>query len=274
MLNGKTKVYAIFGNPVKHSFSPLMQNIAFSHHQLDAVYVPFEVLDLKDAVGAVRSLQIQGLSITIPFKIQILPLLDEIDLLADKIGAVNTVLNTKGYLKGFNTDGLGACNALLSQTSLTGKKIAIIGFGGAARAIAFSLAEYKPAQIMIWGLDDPGAHAYCADLLKTGIPTSFTPIHNALDYDILINCSPVGMDETAKQSPIPDEFILSRKIVFDIVYNPKMTTLLQKAKAKQCQLLFGYEMLLNQGVEQFKIWTGLEAPIKKMKKALIKASKL
>lgn len=277
-ITGKTKVYGIFGNPVGHSFSPAIQNAGFKEKKLDCVYVAFLVKDLKQAVDGIRTMGIQGLSITIPFKIEIISLLDEIHPLAKKIGAVNTVLNQNGKLIGYNTDGIGAKKALLEkEKSLAGKKITLIGCGGAARAVGFTLAEEKPSkmEILVREADREAGEKLAHEIQsESGIKTGCLLIESSpADYDILINSTPVGMSPQMKQSPVSKEWVLPGKTVFDIIYNPKETLLIQYAREKKCPVVYGYKMLLNQGLEQFRIWTGQEPSAKTMEKILLRCIK-
>lgn len=268
-ITGKTKVYGIFGNPVEHSFSPVIQNAAFQALNLDCVYAPFQVSSLPDAVKGMKAMNIQGLSITIPFKVEILSLLDEIDPLAKKIGAVNTVVNEKGVLKGYNTDGAGALEALKEITPVQDKTILILGYGGAARPIAFALSEEKPKVLYITGRKESEAGALAKEIHdKTGISAESRPWQKALDYDILINATPAGMWPHAEETPWPESLLISKTVVFDIVYRPKETLLLSQAKKKGCVLVYGDRMLIYQGAEQFRLWTGEPAPLPVMSRAL------
>lgn len=271
-IKGDTKVYGIFGKPVEHSFSPLIQNKAFEQAELNSVYVAFEPKSLKEAVKSVKNLNLQGLSVTIPFKIDVMNYLDEIDPLAENIGAVNTILNKDGRLIGFNTDGYGALRALEETESLDGKKVVMIGFGGAARAIAFTLLNTQAKEIVIWGFEEPAALSLVKELnAQQKVPVSFVKIdqETVLDYDILINTSPIGMWPKEDAMPLSEKQILKGKTVFDIVYRPKKTKLLQKAEEKGSKLVFGYKMLLYQGVKQFEIWTQKKAPVDAMQKVLV-----
>ena len=269
-ISGKTQVYAILGNPVEQSFSPLMHNLAFHTNYIDAVYIALKVDNLKAAIQGVKAMNIKGCSVTIPFKIDVIPYLDEVDTLALNIGAVNTIVNRDGKLVGHNTDGIGALRAITEMEPIKGKKIAILGSGGAARAIAFTLATQNPQSLTIWGADEAQAKALAAELSeKTSAKTSYLPITSRTDYHILINCSPVGMYPQTDVLPIPEDFILEKETVFDIIYNPKETLLLKKARLKQNWLIYGYKMLLYQGMEQFKLWTGQDAPADEMEEVLL-----
>jgi shikimate dehydrogenase len=273
-ITGKTDIYCIFGKPVEHSFSPIIQNCAFQESNLDSVYVAFEPRDIKSGMESLKTLGIKGCSVTIPFKVDVIPYLDEIDPLAEKIGAVNTLLNRNGRITGFNTDGIGAIKALKEKTTIEGKEIAVLGFGGAARAIAFTLADEKPRSITIWGLPGPYGKKLSQELeTKTSIPSFFETVEKKVYYDILINATPVGMWPETDKMPVPESFLIRGKTVFDIIYRPRQTKLVQKALEKDCTVIYGYKMLLYQGVEQFEIWTDQKAPVEAMEKSLLLAVK-
>lgn len=273
-ITGKTKVYGILGNPVEHSFSPLIHNYAFKKLKIDATYVPFKVSCLQEALLGLKSMNIQGVSVTIPFKVEIVPFLDKIDPLAKHIGAVNTVVNHDGFLIGYNTDGIGALLALKEKTNLENKTILILGYGGASRAVAFSLALENPKTIYFTGKRKEEAQKLAQEVKeKTGVFCDFWPWDTPLDYQILINTTPLGMSPHQGEIPLKPSLICPKSVVFDMVYNPHKTLLLQEAQHKKCVLVYGSSMLLYQGAKQFLLWTNQEPPIKTMKKALKKALK-
>lgn len=280
MISGKTKICAIIGSPVEHSMSPAMHNAAFKKLGLDFAYVPFQVLpeNLNDAVAGLRALNVVGFNVTIPHKIAIIPLLDSIDPLAQKIGAVNTVVNNHDKLTGYNTDAEGFYRALL-QNGVTphGKNIALLGAGGASRAIACILAE-KGARLTILNrrehLDKAEA---IAALIKKGFGVAVEVL--ALDnltaalrnIDILINASSVGMSPDSERSIVPAELLSGIPAVVDIVYNPLPTRLLKDAASAGAKTIDGLDMLVWQGALAFKMWTGQEAPLDVMKHVAEKA---
>ena len=279
MINAETKVCAVIGNPIAHSLSPLIHNAAFREKGLNYVYVAFQVEDLKDAIAGVKALGIRGLSVTIPHKIEIVPYLDDIDSLALAIGSVNTVVNSHGRLKGYNSEGPGALRALKDTgVILSGSRVVIIGSGGAARAVAFTLArDGKLETLTILGILADQVEGLIADVRsKVGCKAEGGLIEKdglrqkVSEADILINCSPVGMYPQAEESPL-DRICLRRDlVVFDIVYNPLKTRLLRDAEEKGCKTVPGSEMFLNQAAIQFELFTGVEAPVESMRNVLLR----
>ncbi len=269
-IDAETKVVALIGKPVGHSLSPAMHNAAFQQAKLNFVYVAFEVSEqqLGEAIAGTRALGFAGLNVTIPHKIAVLQYLDEVDELARKIGAVNTIVNRKGVLKGYNTDASGAVEALEKRTKLAGKNVLLLGAGGAARAISFALVE-RGACISVTDImfekakELATALGGCAEAVQ----------HNELaqvakSANILINASPIGMHPNINAMPIAKSLLNKNMLVFDIVYNPAKTLLLKKAEALGCRTIPGFEMLLNQGAIAFELWTGKRAQLTVMEKAL------
>jgi shikimate dehydrogenase len=263
IINGTTQIFGILGRPVAHSLSPAMHNAAFRELGLNAVYVAFPVADLAHAVAGLRGLQIRGASVTIPLKEEIIPLLDEIDPQAARIGAVNTVVNRDGRLVGYNTDWRGALCALEEKTALAGKRVLILGAGGASRAIAFGILE-KGGQVAVSDLEKDKALALSRQLWVEVIAPDYLSRYPA---DILINATPVGMEPNIGNIPIDPNLLERFQVVMDIVYKPLETRLLQEAKARGCQTIDGLRMLIHQATEQFTLWTGRPAPLEIMARA-------
>jgi shikimate dehydrogenase len=262
-INGQTKIFGILGRPVAHSLSPVMHNAAFSHLGLNAVYVAFPVTDVRKAVAGLRGLGICGVSVTIPFKEEIIPLLDELDPRAAEIGAVNTVVNQEGRLIGYNTDWLGAVTALTARISLKGRHALILGAGGASRAIAYGLSQ-EGASVTLTDLDAARAAALARDLGAEAIPPE------AVDHcpaAILVNATPVGMIPEVDGIPINPDLLSRFEVVMDIVYQPLATRLLKEAQARGAATIDGLQMLIHQGAAQFELWTGREAPVEVMAQA-------
>ncbi|MEW6659379.1 MAG: shikimate dehydrogenase [Thermodesulfobacteriota bacterium] len=263
MINGHTKIYGILGRPVAHSLSPAMHNAAFRELGLNAVYVPFPVTDLPRAVAGMRGLAIRGASVTIPFKEEIIPLLDELDPLAGRMAAVNTVVNREGWLTGYNTDWLGAVTALKTETSISGEHVLLLGAGGAARAIAFGILE-NGGKVSITDLDAPRAETLARELAVDAIPLT------ALDQcpaSILINATPVGMAPDLEGLPIEPDLLGHFNLVMDIVYRPLLTRLLREAQAHGARTIDGLQMLIHQATAQFELWTGQAASLETMSRA-------
>ena len=262
-IDGATQVYGLLGRPVAHSLSPAMHNAAFREMGINAVYVAFPVADLAQAVAGLRGLKIPGVSVTIPFKEEIIPLLDDLEPQAAKIGAVNTVVNRDGRLVGHNTDWLGALLALEEKTGIAGRRFLILGAGGAAKAIAFALQE-KGGQVAITDVDQDKALALSRKLWVEVVAPGYLAEYPA---DVLINATPVGMEPNSAEIPLDPAFLDRYGVVMDIVYRPLETRLLQEARGRGCQVIDGLRMLIHQGAAQFELWTGRPAPREVMARA-------
>ncbi|MGA3347687.1 MAG: shikimate dehydrogenase [Candidatus Sulfotelmatobacter sp.] len=255
-VDAATRVYGVAGDPVAHSLSPAIMNAAFRRENVNAVYLALHAKTLKDLLACVREIPIHGLSITMPYKEAILPFLDNTDTHTTKIGACNTVVRAQdGKLYGFNTDTSGVVRPLERRLStLQDAKILVLGAGGAARAAVFGLAE-RGAEVFILNRSiEPAkklarrAHAHSikrADLKKHA-------------FDVIINATPVGMGNT-RETPLQEKEINAR-YVFDMIYDPFETRLLQLAKQRGAQIIPGIEMFVHQAARQFEIWTGKPAP--------------
>jgi shikimate dehydrogenase len=266
-INGHTKVFGILGRPVTHSLSPAMHNAAFQHLGINAVYVAFPVTDLLQAVAGLRGLAIGGVSVTIPFKEEIIPLLDALDPQAAEIGAVNTVVNRDGRLIGYNTDCLGAVTALQARINLNGQHILILGAGGASRAIAFGIIR-AGGRVTLTDVDQPRAAALVKDLGAEAIPPDAV---DRCPAAILVNATPVGMTPDIDGIPINPELLARFQVVMDIVYQPLTTPLLREAQARNCATIDGLQMLIHQATPQFELWTGRQAPADVMAQAAYRA---
>jgi len=275
-ISGLTKVYGVIGDPIDHSLSPAMQNAAFRSVGLNAIYVPFPVgeSELGSAVHGLRSLGVRGFNVTTPHKTAILRYLDKVDTQAAEIGSINTVRNQAGTLIGFNTDGSGAMAAMRNAgLSLAGQSLLLLGAGGAARAIAYSVGQIGCSVRLVNRTSSRARRL--AKLLRTkfGITAEYAPlsrksIHDCVDHaDIILNASSMGMD--AKNNPPIERTWLRRdQWVFDIVYRPLQTKLLRDAISQGTRAINGVEMLLNQGTESFAIWTGKKPPTRAMRRAI------
>ena len=278
-ISGKTKICALIGDPVEHSMSPVMHNTAYKKLGLDYVYIPFRVKPegLEPAVAGLRALNVKGFNVTIPHKVSVIPWLDGLDPLAEKIGAVNTVVNTDGELRGYNTDAEGFLQALLEHgIKPKGKRIAVLGAGGASRAITYILVG-KGARVTIlnrqqeldWAEDI--AQLIRKDLGKEVKVLELGQLAGAIEnVDILINATSVGMSPAAEESPVSAHLLNKIPAVFDIVYNPMETRLLREAKAAGARTIGGVDMLAWQGALAFEKWTGQKAPLDLMRGEAVK----
>jgi shikimate dehydrogenase len=281
-LNGKTRLLGLFGNPVKHTASPAMHNAAFAALKLNNVYLPFEITpeNLESAVSGLRALNFVGVNVTIPYKQDVMPFLDGVSNDARLIGAVNTIRLEGKRLIGYNTDGRGFLRFLQDDAgiSIKGKKITLVGAGGAGRAVSVQSALEGAKQITIAD-SDAGRAKVLADHISSKLPKC--PAQSVAmetkefaeaigGADIVVDATPLGMhvsDPTAF-----DPALLSKKtVVVDLVYNPAITKLVRGAKKKGCKAYNGLGMLFYQGAIAFELWTGRPAPTEVMRKALKKA---
>lgn len=268
-IDGKTELYGIIGNPVRHSLSPAMHNAGFATMGMNRIYVPMEVSNIEQAVTGLRALGFNGVSVTVPYKETVIPYLDEIDPVAEKIGAVNTLLFRKDragkvILRGFNTDWLGANTAIAEKIKLQSTRVLIIGAGGAAKAVAFGLVQ-AGAEVVITNRTREKGERLATWLgcrcIALGEQEEFTA-------DVLINTTSVGMEPEIEQTLVAGDILSRFSVVMDIVYAPLETRLLREAKAAGCTTIDGLSMLLYQGAAQFKIWTGVHPPQLIMRSAL------
>ncbi len=281
LISGKTRVCGVIGDPIEHTMSPVMHNAAFKKLGIDYWYVPFRVKkeELGRAVAGMRALNIRGLNVTIPHKVAIIPFLDKLDPLAEKIGAVNTVVNDDGILTGYNTDATGFLQALLEQgVGPEGKTIVILGAGGASKGISFTLAG-RGAHLVILNRKLGRAEDLAQRISQfsknevKALPLSEGNLAMVLaKADILINTTSVGMIPDIDKTPVPARLLKPGLVVFDIVYNPVKTRLLKEAEAAGAKtLICGIEMLVWQGALAFEKWTGQKAPLELMREEAIKA---
>jgi len=260
--------------------SPLMHNAAFRKLGLDYIYVPFRVKkeDLKETVGSLRTLYVRGFNVTIPHKVAIIPFLDKLDSMAEKISAVNTVVNDGGVLIGYNTDATGFLKAMKEKgVEARGKNIIVLGAGGAARAISFILAQ-EGANLIIMNRTKDKAKEQAIKISQifqreiNALPLNRENLKKALEKaNILVNTTSVGMSPNANETLVDSRLIKPSLVVFDIVYNPIKTRLLREAEKAGAQTISGVEMLVWQGALAFEKWTGLKAPVRLMWEEAVKA---
>jgi shikimate dehydrogenase len=274
-----TQLCAVIGNPIGHSLSPALHNAAFDALGLDFVYVAFRVEDLKSALGGMRALNnFRGMSVTIPHKIEAMEYVDEIAEVDRSIGSINTIINENGRLIGLGTDGPGALKALLDGgAEIDGRNVLMLGAGGAARAIAFTLAmKASPGKITLMDINEAMLQGLANDLKNgTTAPIVAAALNDGAvaqamtEADVIINCTPIGMHPKEDASLVPVELFRPGQVVFDIVYNPLETKLLADASSRGLKVISGVEMFINQAVLQFERFTGAAAPIEVMRKVVM-----
>jgi 3-dehydroquinate dehydratase / shikimate dehydrogenase len=266
-VDAATKVYGVAGNPIRSSLSPLMMNTAFRRETVNAVYLALQATKVDDLFKLVREIPIQGLSVTMPLKEAIMPLLERTDPLSAKIGAVNTVLRAQdGKFYGFNTDVAGIVGPLERRLSLKGAKVLVLGAGGAARAAVFGCRD-KGAEVWILNRTPETAQKLAR---QAGAKTIKRDAVAKMGFDVIINATPVGMTGQ-KAAPLLQPEDLVARIVFDLVYNPIETPLLRLARQKGLTAISGVEMFVQQGARQFEIWTGKPAPEEEMLRVVLHA---
>lgn len=266
-ITSKTKVCCIIGDPVEHSISPQIHNAGYQALGIDFVYLAFKVSNLKKSIEGLRVLGVKGIVVTIPHKIEVLKYVDKLDKDVKAIGAANTIVNEQKKLIAYNTDWSGAILALKEKASIAQKKVAVLGAGGAARAIVYGLKK-ENASVFVCNRTIKNAEELAKEFSLDG----FASLNNKemiKSADIIINTTSVGMHPQENSSPIPKEFLNSNQVVFDIVYTPKETQLLQMAQSIGSQVVYGDTMSINTAFPQFELFTGYKAPVSAMRKALI-----
>lgn len=265
-IDAATQVYGVAGDPVSHSLSPAMMNLAFRRENVNGVYLPLRAKEIEDLIGCIREIPIRGVSVTMPHKEAITAYLENADDLVKKTGACNTVVRGQdGKLYGFNTDVAGIVGPLGDRVNLQGARVLVLGAGGAARAAVFGLAS-RGATVFICNRTLPKAQKLAR---QAGAKLAKRSELKKLDFDAIINATPIGMG-LSKQSPLQEDELRTR-VVFDMVYNPVETRLLKMARSKGIAVLSGAEMFVRQGARQFEIWSGKPAPIDEMRGVVLKA---
>jgi len=257
--------FALFGNPVAHSLSPVMHRAAYEALGLNAEYSAYCVVNLEKALSGVRGMGIRGVSVTLPFKESVLPFLDEVDRTAIEIGAVNTVRNDNGRLSGFNTDVSGLMDDLETIFPPAGRCAVVLGAGGAARSATFGLLR---AGASVTVVNRTRSHG---EALARALGCDFLPLSeiNRIEGDLLVNATPVGMWPETDASPV-DGIVLQRyTMVVDTIYNPVRTRLLDNSRRVGCRTRNGVGMFVRQAAGQIRLWTGLEAPLDLMEKTVL-----
>ncbi|MDR9853105.1 shikimate dehydrogenase [Paenibacillus sp. VCA1] len=267
----------VIGDPIAHSKSPVMHQAALEALGLPGAYVPMHVKtgQVKDAIAGIKALGFRGINVTIPHKLEVIPHLDHLDETALRIGAVNTIVNDQGVLTGYNTDGIGYVRSLKEEAApdLKGKKIVVLGAGGAARGIIYALSLENPDRIYVANRTVDKAEAMAAEWkdLADIRGISMMQLPECLkDADILINTTSVGMHPNMAHTPVDTDLIPEGIVVSDLIYNPLQTKLLAESAQKGCIVHGGLGMFVNQGAYALEYWTGLPAPVAAMRNAVLK----
>ncbi|UCZ54459.1 shikimate dehydrogenase [Bacillus shivajii] len=270
-------VLGVIGSPISHSLSPIMHKAAYDELGLDYTYHAFHVEsnELKAAIDGVKGLGLKGLNVTIPHKVSVIQYLDHIDPLAKEIGAVNTIVNDGGTLIGYNTDGEGYVKSLINRlgTSLTNRRVLIIGAGGASKAVALSLAKSGVETIGITNRTlskAEGLSLICSPYTQSEAMTLGIAQARLTEFDIIINTTSIGMTPDIEKMPISLEKLSKGSFVSDLIYNPFQTRFLCEAEKKGANIMNGVDMFVYQGALAFEKWFDKEAPIKVMKDTVLK----
>jgi 3-dehydroquinate dehydratase / shikimate dehydrogenase len=263
-VDAATRVYGVAGDPVAHSLSPIMLNTAFRRENVNGVYLALHAKSLDDLLACVREIPLHGVSMTMPYKEEILKYLDKTDSLTAKIGACNTLVRSQeGKLYGFNTDVVGVVRPLETRLSLHGARILVLGAGGAARAAVFGLKE-KGADIWVFNRTSGPAQ----NLAKKARAKAVSKMDlKKMTFDVIINATPVGMEGNRDPVPIAEDDFKA-KYFFEMVYTPAETKMVKIARSRGMQVILGTEMFVQQGARQFEIWTGKPAPVIEMQRVV------
>lgn len=277
LIDSFTRLCCLIGHPIAHSVSPQMHNSAFEKLELNYVYLAFDVVDelLEPAVKGLKALGAAGFNVTIPHKVRIMKLLDELDESAEMAGAVNTVVNERGSLKGYNTDVYGIERALKKLKLPSSEPAMIMGAGGAARASAIALLNLGFEKIIVANRTLERARILAERIRAMGFSAEACSLEEgrrrAKECGLIVNATPIGMHPNADESPLRRDEIVGGAIILDLVYNPPETRLLAEAERAGAKVISGIEVLVYQGAEAFKLWTGREAPIEVMREAALRA---
>ena len=275
-INGSTVLVGVIGNPVKHSLSPAILNAAFREAEMNWVYTAFETREEKlvDAIEGIRALGIAGLSVTMPHKAKVFPLMDEISDSSQMLGVVNCIVNDGKKLKGYNTDGDGFLDAVAHDSGLNmvGKKVLIIGSGGSARSIIYSLSKAGVGEIAVINRTKKKA----LDAIELAGPVARYVEEDkisevAAEADLVVNATPIGMSDagTTTKFPIEPNLFSEGQLAVDLIYHPLSTPWMEALKNRKVEVYGGLSMLIFQAAKAFKLWTGQEAPVDAMRKAAL-----
>ena len=267
LIRGTTRLLGLLGNPLSHSYSPAMHNAAIDGLGLDLVYLPLKVetRGIEACLKAIRELDFLGVNVTIPHKLAVIPWLDEISEISRRIGGVNTIVCKDGKLSGTTTDPEGFLAGFQEAGhSFDGKTVVILGNGGTARTLAFTLLLMaKPARVIVAARDVSKSRVLGQEIHQKlnrtlEVLDLADYFHHAGEMEIIVNATPVGMFPNAEQSPLKPEWLREGQIVYDLIYNPEETVLMRNARQQGCQTVGGLAMLVHQGIASFKLWTGID----------------
>ena len=268
------KTFAVIGDPIDHSLSPNIHNAAFRELDLDSSYIAYRIPkgELEEGIEGLKKIKIDGFNVTIPHKVEMMKYLEKIDESCSIIGAVNTVANTNGVFKGYNTDMDGFLDPFKKKSlNIADTKVLLLGAGGAARAIVAGFAKEKAASITIVNRTKEKATSLAQFAHKIGLDANGIALDEMGDslseYKFIVNATSIGLKN--EPTPLPIETINQDSVVYDIVYKPMNTDLIKKSKQKGASIIYGYEMLLWQAAIAFEIWHEAKAPYEAMKKAIL-----
>ncbi|MFC5703716.1 shikimate dehydrogenase [Cohnella faecalis] len=278
-MDSHTVLYGVIGDPIRHSKSPIMLNRAFKETGVNGAYGAFHVASerLGDAINGIRALGFRGLNVTIPHKIEVMAYLDDIDESARAIGAVNTIVNDGGRLVGFNTDGIGYVRSLMEEAEpdLAGKRIVVVGAGGASRGILWALARQRPGAVWLANRTQDKASELADDLGGKANSIEAIPWERLREAcgeaDIVVNTTSVGMSPNVEAVPLDPAWLKPGAVASDLIYNPLTTAFLEGARQQGCRIHGGLGMFVYQGAYAFEYWTGLPAPVAAMREAVLES---
>ncbi|QAY65304.1 shikimate dehydrogenase [Paenibacillus protaetiae] len=279
-IDSHTVLYGVIGDPIRHSKSPIMLNRAFRETGINGVYTAFHITEdkLADFIAGVKAMGIRGVNVTIPHKLNIMKHLDEIDPGALAIGAVNTIVNDNGRLTGYNTDGVGYVRSLKEEAmpDISGKRVLVIGAGGAARGIVYALAGERPERITIANRTIDKAEELARSFSSRAELQAIANdrLQEACgEADLVINTTSVGMYPNVQDTPVGKGWIREGAVVSDLIYNPLVTRFLKEAEESGCRIHGGLGMFVHQGAIAFEYWTGRPAPVHAMRETVMASLK-
>ena len=269
------KTFAVIGDPIDHSLSPTIHNAAYRELEMDCTYIAYRVAqgELATGIESLKKIKISGFNVTIPHKIEMMKYLDNVDDNCKKIGAVNTVLNDDGILRGFNTDMDGFLEPIKrKEISIKKSRVLLLGAGGASRAIVAGFQKEGADEIVIVNRTKENGEKLAEFSKKIGIRKARSAYMKEMDvldsnFDFIVNASSLGLN--GEKNIIPDNLMDEQTTVYDIVYKPLKTDLINIAKEKNCKIIYGYDMLLGQAIRSFEIWLDKQAPYEAMKRSIL-----